>query len=50
MEGLNWEYAMQWSNGLKDLGATFIPKIAGGSSAEWVSRKSDFAKNPDQSE
>ncbi|MBP6447505.1 MAG: hypothetical protein KA341_11920 [Saprospiraceae bacterium] len=48
VEGLNWEYAMQWSNGLKDLGATFIPKIAGGSSAEWVSRKSDFAKKLDQ--
>jgi steroid 5-alpha reductase family enzyme len=48
VDGLNWDYAMQWSNGLKDLGATFISKIAGGSSVEWVSRNTDIAKKLDQ--
>lgn len=44
VDGLDWDYSMQWSNGLKDLGATFISKIAGGGSGEWVSKKSDIAK------
>jgi hypothetical protein len=43
-EGLAWDYAMQWSNGTKDLLATFIPKIAGGGSGEWIDGDSSFAK------
>jgi hypothetical protein len=43
-EGLDWEYAMQWSNGTKDLIATFIPKAVGGGSGEWVEGNSTFAK------
>jgi hypothetical protein len=42
--GLDWDYAMQWSNGTKDLLATFIPKIVGGSSTEFVDGDSPFAK------
>jgi len=33
-EGLSWDYAMQWSNGLIDLFASFIPGVAGGGSGE----------------
>ena len=32
--GLQWDYAMQWSNGTGDLIATFIPKAVGGGSGE----------------
>lgn len=42
--GLDWEYAMQWSNGTKDLLATFIPKVVGGGSGEWIEGDSPFAK------
>ena len=35
-KGLEWSYAMQWSNGLNDLLASFIPKAVGGSSQEWI--------------
>ncbi|MBK8055210.1 MAG: YfhO family protein [Saprospiraceae bacterium] len=42
--GLEWEYAMQWSNGYGDLIATFIPKIVGGGSGEWLDNKSYLAK------
>lgn len=35
-KGLDWEYAMQWSNGGIDLLSTFIPKAAGGGSGEWL--------------
>lgn len=34
--GLEWTYVNQWSNDWKDIVATFIPRIAGGSSAEEV--------------
>ncbi len=33
-EGLSWDYAMQWSNGVIDLVASFIPGAAGGGSSE----------------
>lgn len=33
-EGLAWDYAMQWSNGLIDLFASFVPGAAGGGSSE----------------
>lgn len=38
-KGLEWSYAMQWSNGTGDLLASFIPKAVGGSSQEWVDGK-----------
>ncbi len=37
-EGLNWDYAMMWSNSTIDLFASFIPGIAGGSSGELVTK------------
>lgn len=33
-EGLDWEYAMRWSNGLKDVAAAIVPRAAGGGSQE----------------
>jgi hypothetical protein len=42
--GLEWEYAMSWSNGYRDLLSSFIPKAVGGGSGEWVSKDSKFAK------
>lgn len=41
-EGLAWDYAMQWSNGGLDVLAGFIPGVAGGGSAEKVSKGSKF--------
>ena len=45
VDGLEWTYAMQWSNGTKDLMASFIPGFVGGGSAEKVSRNSESFKN-----
>lgn len=42
--GLEWNYAMQWSNGFVDLLATVIPGAAGGGSGEKISQKSAFAQ------
>ena len=42
--GLSWDYAMQWSNGSKDVLASFVPGAAGGGSGETVSRSSDFGQ------
>lgn len=42
VEGLDWNYAMQWSNGLIDLIACYIPGAAGGGSSEKVSTDSEF--------
>jgi hypothetical protein len=42
--GLDWEYAMQWSNGSGDLLATFIPKAVGGGSGEWIEGTTELAK------
>jgi hypothetical protein len=39
-EGLDWEYAMNWSNGTIDLFASFIPGVAGGGSQEPVGPRS----------
>ena len=44
--GLEWNYAMQWSNGYIDFFASFIPGVAGGGSNEPVSRNSALAKDP----
>ncbi|MBT8220950.1 MAG: YfhO family protein [Bacteroidia bacterium] len=41
VEGLDWQYAMQWSNGFIDVMAGFIPGIAGGGSQEPVSTNSE---------
>jgi len=35
-EGLGWDYAMQWSNGVNDLWASLIPGAVGGGSQEPV--------------
>ncbi len=44
-KGLEWSYAMQWSNGFNDLLASFVPKAVGGSSQEWVDgRQSELGK------
>jgi len=47
-KGLEWGYAMQWSNGLLDLVSAYIPGIVGGGSAEKVSKSSEFAKKVKQ--
>jgi hypothetical protein len=43
-KGLEWDYAMNWSNGTLDLISTFIPGVAGGGNNEKVSKDSEFAK------
>ncbi|MEZ4912337.1 MAG: hypothetical protein R2774_15925, partial [Saprospiraceae bacterium] len=42
--GLDWDYAMQWSNGFGDVLATVIPKVVGGGSGEWIDGKSALGK------
>lgn len=42
--GLEWDYAMQWSNGTGDLLASFIPKVVGGGSGEWLDGSSRIGK------
>ncbi len=42
--GLEWDYAMQWSNGTGDLLASFIPKVVGGGSGEWLDGASRIGK------
>lgn len=44
VEGLEWNYAMQWSNGGVDLAAAFIPGVAGGGSSEPVSSDSPYGR------
>jgi hypothetical protein len=41
-DGLEWDYAMQWSNGLKDILATYSPLAAGGGNGQEVSNKTDL--------
>lgn len=43
-DGLEWNYAMNWSNGFIDLIASYIPKVAGGGSVESLPKDSNFAK------
>jgi hypothetical protein len=38
--GLDWEYAMRWSNGVKDIIAMFVPRGAGGTGSEELSDNS----------
>jgi len=44
-EGLEWEYAMNWSNGFIDLFASYIPGVAGGGSQEPVGQNSAVVKD-----
>ena len=43
VEGLEWDYAMQWSNGLADVLAGYVPMIAGGGGAADVAPDGPFA-------
>ncbi|MFK8162232.1 MAG: YfhO family protein [Lewinella sp.] len=43
-DGLEWEYAMRWSNGLKDILATYSPLAAGGGNGQEVSNKTELGK------
>jgi hypothetical protein len=42
--GLEWDYAMQWSNGWKDLLATYSPLAAGGGNGQEVKRDGYFGQ------
>lgn len=44
VDGLAWDYAMNWSNGYKDLLSSYIPRAVGGGSGEWLDKDSAFAK------
>ena len=44
VEGLDWTYAMQWSNGLIDVMASFVPGIAGGGSQVEIERDGPLAQ------
>lgn len=43
--GLEWEYAMRWSNGIKDIIAMVIPRGAGGSGSEELSENAAVVKD-----
>ncbi len=45
VEGLDWNYAMQWSNGFLDVAAALIPGVVGGGSNERIGPSSAVAKN-----
>ncbi|HRI01509.1 MAG TPA: hypothetical protein PK006_10695 [Saprospiraceae bacterium] len=45
VEGLEWNYAMAWSNGLVDVMASFIPRMAGGGGGEKLDSGSALAKD-----
>ncbi|WP_116124787.1 YfhO family protein [Lewinella sp. IMCC34183] len=42
--GLDYAYAMQWSNGFKDMLATYAPLAAGGGSGQEIDRDTDFGQ------
>jgi hypothetical protein len=44
-DGLAWDYAMQWSNGVVDLFASYIPGVAGGGSQEAIGDDSAIAQD-----
>ncbi|GAB5552433.1 MAG: YfhO family protein [Saprospiraceae bacterium] len=44
VDGLEWTYVNQWSNDWKDIMATFIPRIVGGSSSEEVPADSQMGQ------
>ncbi len=43
VDGLEWEYAMQWSNGIIDVLASFVPGAAGGGGPVPVAKDGAFA-------
>jgi hypothetical protein len=43
-QGLDYEYAMQWSNGLGDVLAGLVPRIVGGGSSEKISKSTEVVK------
>jgi len=45
VDGLDWQYAMQWSNGTMDLAAMLVPGAVGGSSREKISSSSAIAQD-----
>ncbi len=44
-KGLEWDYAMQWSNGWADLVSSIIPRATGGGSQERVGKNSALLKD-----
>ena len=42
--GLDYDYAMQWSNGFKDMLATYSPLAAGGGTGQEIGRDSDLGQ------
>ncbi len=44
-KGLQWDYAMQWSNGFLDLFAGIIPRVVGGSAGESLGKDSALYKD-----
>ena len=44
VNGLEWGYAMQWSNNTIDVFSSFIPGVAGGGSSQLVSSDSPYGK------
>jgi hypothetical protein len=44
-DGLEWDYAMQWSNGPEDVLGMLIPRAAGGSGSERLSSNSAVMKD-----
>ncbi|MEM9920979.1 MAG: YfhO family protein, partial [Bacteroidota bacterium] len=44
VSGLDWDYAMMWSNGWLDCAASLIPGVAGGGTGEYVGESSAFYK------
>lgn len=44
VDGLDWQYAMSWSNSGVDLLSSWIPKGAGGATVELMSKDSKYAK------
>ncbi len=45
VEGLEWNYAMSWSNGWLDIASGLVPGAAGGSGSEPLSKQSAIAKD-----
>ncbi|MBK7221934.1 MAG: hypothetical protein IPH94_11610 [Saprospiraceae bacterium] len=43
-EGLEYDYAMAWSNNSIDILSSFVPYAAGGSSGQWVEKNSKTGK------
>lgn len=44
VDGLDWTYAMQWSNNFGDLLSVIVPGVVGGSSGEEVSAQSELGR------